>query len=119
MTKRARISIIVILGLFLVASVVLVFAFIRARSTSAFIPCNNNLQHIYSAETQWAFEHQKTSQDIPTWDDIRPYLHLPTNSIPTCPDGGTYTLGPVGESPKCSLGDEKKNPETYWRHSIP
>ena len=119
MTKRARISIIVFLGIFLVAAIVLVPAFIRARSTSAVISCNNNLQQIYSAKTQWAFEHQKTSQDIPTWDDIRPYLHLPSNSIPTCPDGGTYTLGPVGESPQCSLGDQKKNPETYWRHSIP
>jgi hypothetical protein len=119
MKTSAKISALVILGLLLVAIAALVPAFIRARTTSAVIPCVNNLVHIERAKNQWALEHQKMSLDIPTWDDLRPYLHWPSNSVPTCPDGGTYTLGPVGESPRCSLGDQKKNPGEYWAHSIP
>ena len=117
MAKRARISIVVILGLLLLAIALLIPAFIRARSTSSFIPCVNNLVHIDQAKNQWALEHHKTSQDTPTWADIRSYLHWPSNSIPICPDGGTYILSPVGTSPKCSLGDTQTNEGR--RHWIP
>lgn len=114
MTKRARISVIVILGLLLVIFVGLLPAFIKARSTSAVIPCLGNLQKIDVAKNQWALEHHKTEQDTPTWDDIRPYLPARwSNSIPVCPDGGAYTLGRVGESPTCSLGDKEP------RHKLP
>jgi hypothetical protein len=97
----------------------LIPAFVRARSTHAASACVNNLRQIDGAKNQWALEHHKTSQDTPTWDDIRPYLHWPSNGIPTCPDRGVYTLGAVGESPRCSLGDQKRYPETYFLHSLP
>jgi hypothetical protein len=118
MTKRARISVIVFAGVLLVICVALLPAFIKARSTSAFIPCVANLIAIDRAETQWAVDKGKTNGTVPTWDDIRPYLqgHW-TNGVPICPDGGTYTLEPVGESPRCSLGDKDK--KEYFRHSIP
>ena len=118
MTKRATISVVVICGLFLIAFVVLIPVFLKARSTSGVIPCRNNLLQISAAKDQWALEHQKTLHDIPTWHDLQPYLRLPSNSIPTCPDGGTYAIGAVSKLPQCSLGDPKKNPEEYWRHSI-
>jgi RNA polymerase sigma factor (sigma-70 family) len=66
--------------------------------------CINNLRLIDSAKQQWALEHNKTGEDTPTWDDIKPYLGRGANGeIPVCPDGGVYTIGKVGEKPTCSI----------------
>jgi hypothetical protein len=49
-------------------------------------------------------QHPPSNLD-PTWDDLWPYFPARwSNSIPICPAGGTYTIGPVGEKPKCSAG---------------
>jgi hypothetical protein len=80
------------------------------RRTAAVPPCHDNLMRIELAKYDWASENDKTSNDIPTWDDLRPYLpDLPnsrhwSNGLPVCPAGGTYTIGRVGELPKCSIG---------------
>jgi general secretion pathway protein G len=84
--------------------------FIRARSTSAANPCVNNLRIFQAAKEQWALERGKTTNDVPTWDDVRPYLpDRWSNSIPVCPYGGTYTLGRVGVPPTCSIGGPKNS----------
>jgi hypothetical protein len=66
--------------------------------------CYNNMQMIDKAKQQWMREDNKTSTNIPSWDSLRPYLHLgPEEAVPVCPVGGTpYILGPVGEAQKCS-----------------
>ena len=98
-----------IIALAAIAAVVLAVAvpnFIRARQTRAAYPCINNLRQFDAAKNQWKLEKSKTDDDMPTWDDIRPYLpDRWSNSIPACPDGGVYTLGRVRQSPTCSLGD--------------
>jgi sensor domain CHASE-containing protein len=106
----------VVLTIFVLA--VLVFAFvIRPMATSAAAPCVNRLMQIEAAKVEWALEHNKTTNDVPTWDDIYPYLSSDftnrwfTNGRPVCPEGGTYTLGRVGVPPTCSIGGS--------RHSIP
>jgi hypothetical protein len=100
-----------IIALAAIAAVVLAFAipnFIRARSTKAAYPCINNLRIIDAAKNQWKLDRGKTTNDVPTWDDIRPYLpDRWSNSVPACPDGGIYTLGRVGEPPTCSLADKE------------
>ena len=63
--------------------------------------CLNQLRQIDSAKQQWALEHQKTVQSVPTDKDLSPYL--PGQVIPTCPGGGKYTLGPVASAPVCSI----------------
>lgn len=50
----------------------------------------------------WAAETRRATNDIPTWDAVRPYLK--GGSIPACPEGGAYTLRRVGEVPTCSRG---------------
>jgi hypothetical protein len=88
--------------------------FIRARATRAAAPCINNLRIIDAAKNEWALEFGKTTNNAPTWDDVRPYLpDSRSHSIPVCPDGGTYTLGRVGEPPTCSLADKE------WGHKMP
>jgi len=73
--------------------------FVKARATAQRNACINNLRQIDAAKQQWALEKGKQATDVPTWDDIRPYLY----KIPSCPAGGTYTINAVGEKPTCSV----------------
>src|SRR5205814_7864783 len=63
--------------------------------------CITRLRIIDGAKQNWALDHHKTTNDVPTWYDIRGYLSR-RGEIPVCPAGGVYTLGRVGEQPKCS-----------------
>jgi uncharacterized protein (DUF3084 family) len=70
----------------------------EAANTTA---CINNLRQIYVAKAQWALDKQKTATDVPTVQDLLPYLK--DGVFPTCPDGGTYTLNTAGDPPTCSV----------------
>ncbi|HET7624207.1 MAG TPA: hypothetical protein VFM25_02995 [Verrucomicrobiae bacterium] len=74
--------------------------FVRAHTTRSTAACINNLRQIDAAKQQWAIENNKSTNAIPSWNDILLYL----NWKPRCPEGGTYVLGRVGESPRCSIG---------------
>jgi hypothetical protein len=66
--------------------------------------CINHLRQIDAAKNQWALENNKVAGDIPTAQDIAPYIKLDANgNIPGCPSGGTYTIGAVGVPPTCSI----------------
>jgi hypothetical protein len=72
----------------------------QAREDNA---CINNLRLIDAAKQQWALEFRKQATDTPGIDDLRPYIGRgPNGEVPTCPDGGTYTIGAVSEKPTCS-----------------
>lgn len=67
--------------------------------------CHGNLVQLELFKDQWASENRKSTNDTPTWDELRPsFPDRWSNSIPVCPAGGTYTLGRVGEKPRCSVG---------------
>jgi chromosome segregation ATPase len=63
--------------------------------------CINNLRQIDAAKQAWALENNKSEDAIPTERDLLPYLK--NGVFPVCPDGGTYTIGAVGEKPTCSI----------------
>ena len=75
--------------------------FVKARATAQENGCINNLRQIDAAKQQWALEKSKKETDEPTADDLKTYLKH--NELPHCPQGGEYTLGTVGEKPKCSI----------------
>jgi hypothetical protein len=76
-----------------------------APQTTARNTCVNNLRILDSCKQEWALEHKKTTNDIPTWDDLRPYVpNWWTNGMPTCPLSGIYTVGRIGKAPTCSTG---------------
>jgi hypothetical protein len=101
MTRQTKIPIIVAAGLLIaVLAVVVILNFVKARSTSASNACVNNLRQIDSATQQWALELGKTTNDVPTWNDVRSYMGREVH----CPAGGTYTLGRRDQPPKCSIG---------------
>ena len=81
--------------------------FIRARTESAHESCICKLRQLDGIEQQWALDHQKTSNAVPTWDDIRDYLpngDRERGILPKCPEGGAYTLSRVADKPTCSIG---------------
>lgn len=63
--------------------------------------CIANLKLIEAAKLQWAIDHNKTENDIPTVQDLQPYFK--DGDFPTCPAGGTYTINALGEPPTCSI----------------
>ena len=62
--------------------------------------CINNLRRLDGAKQQWALEKGKTAADVPTPDDLAPYLDL-TKIV--CPAGGIYSLNAVGTAPTCTV----------------
>jgi len=68
--------------------------------------CINNLRQIDGAINEWALEKNKTTNDTPTWDDVKVFIKSnPQINLLKCPAGGTYTLHKVGTIPQvsCSL----------------
>jgi hypothetical protein len=67
---------------------------------SASTICINNLRQLDGAKQVWALTYHKSTNDIPTMEDLRPWLKRQL----VCPKGGTYIPGRVCDPPRCSLG---------------
>lgn len=68
--------------------------------------CEMNLRTIEFAKIEWAGNQTNgNTNHVPTWDELMPYLPaIWSNRIPVCPSGGAYSIGKIGEHPKCSIG---------------
>jgi hypothetical protein len=96
---RVTVTMLLVAGSMMVGMVVL-HKYTKVHAVRRRPVCILNLRQLQSAEQMWAVEAHKTTNDIPTMADIRPYL--PRGLV--CPDGGSYTLVRVGEKPRCSVG---------------
>ena len=74
----------------------------RARSSSQANTIINNLRQLDGAKQQWAMENRKSAADVPTFDDIAPYMGR-GSELPPPVAGETYSLGKVGDSPTAEL----------------
>jgi type II secretory pathway pseudopilin PulG len=74
---------------------------IKSRKASQAKFCINNLRQLEGAKTQWALDFRKNEDDIPTLEEVVPYLR--GEKAPSCPADGTYTLRRVSRFPVCSL----------------
>ena len=86
----------------LVVAVVAIPNFVPARTCTSPSSCIANLKQLEGAKATWALEYHKAQTDTPTDADLfgsNAYIRVK----PVCPSGGTYTLGTVGENPKCSF----------------
>ena len=115
MKSKAKLSLFVLLGIVVVG--VLVFlglaclAYITPKHNQI-SKCVVNLQYIDECKKNW--EDDTKTNVIPTWDDLRPFFPpMWSNHIPTCPSGGTYTIGRAGEPPKCSIGGPGHSVDKY------
>jgi general secretion pathway protein G len=79
--------------------------FVKARDTSMQNACINNLRQIDAAKNEWALEKGKTGGDVPAIADLTPYFK--DGKFPTCPAGGTCTIGAVSNAPTCSIPSHK------------
>jgi hypothetical protein len=109
MSRQATILILVGVFAFSLAAL-LVPNLVHPRSTKASNPCVNNLRNIDGAKQNWYLENGRPANRQPTWDDIVPWLADGTNHsvMLKCPDGGVYSLGKLGESPKCSYPEHSQ-----------
>ena len=73
----------------------------QATATANLATCIGNLRQLDAAKQQWALEKGKNATDVPTAQDLLPYLK--DGIFPVCPDGGTYSINAVGELPGCSI----------------
>ncbi|MGA9450729.1 MAG: DUF4190 domain-containing protein [Verrucomicrobiia bacterium] len=79
--------------------------FVKARDVAMTNACVNNLRQIEAAKNEWALERGKKPGDIPTAQDLKPYFK--NGVFPTCPAGGSYTIGAVSNAPTCSIPGHK------------
>ena len=102
MTKKSMNALVALVFAALFAGVILP-AFLPGRTrprTSATNICVSNLRQIDGAKEQWALENHKSTNDVPTMEDLQPWLGRPL----VCPRGGTYIPGRIDEPPRCSIG---------------
>jgi prepilin-type N-terminal cleavage/methylation domain-containing protein len=78
--------------------------FVKARAASQKNACIANLKQIDGAKATWALEQKKGNTDTPADSDLYgtdKYIR----TAPSCPGGGSYTMGDVQTKPSCNLTD--------------
>src|SRR5438477_6300677 len=76
--------------------------FVKARVLSQKNACIANLKQVDGAKATWALEMKKNNTDTPGDTDLFGAT-LYIKDKPSCPGGGTYTLGIVSDKVACSL----------------
>ena len=71
--------------------------------------CIANLHAIEVAKAQWALDKNKDANDVPTTQDLLPYLK--DGVMPVCPGGGVYSLNSAGALPTCSIAGHVLPPQ--------
>jgi len=94
----------VIIAVICLFVVLLLIRFSQERHRSASVNCISLLRDIDAAKQNWALDRNKTTNDTPNWDDLVPHY---IRDKPTCPEGGVYIIGKVGELPRCSYPGHK------------
>ena len=66
--------------------------------------CVVNLKELDGLKAVWAMKFNKATNDMPSEADL---LNVDTSKehIPTCPGGGTYTIGRIGDPPSCTISE--------------
>lgn len=66
--------------------------YLNAISDSSKKTCRGNMQSIANAAMAWKMRHHPSDLATLSLADLKPDL----GAVPTCPNGGTYTLVPAG-----------------------
>ena len=93
--------------------------FIKARETSRAKACVANLKQIESAKEQWAMDNNKQNGATPGWTDLVSGANGYLKAQPSCPSGGTYTVGDMNTRPVCTIGNNGTAADTSDDHILP
>ena len=104
-TRKGRrgFTLIEIMIVVLIIAVLLAIAipnFMKARDTSRTKACIANLRQIDTGKVQYAMDQKLASGAAVAWINLTPdYI----KSQPSCPAGGTYTIGAIDTNPVCTI----------------
>ena len=74
--------------------------FMRARERAQTNACIANLKQVDGAKTLWALDTgASTGATVVMTDIVTAYI----KATPSCPAGGTYTIGTIGTEPVCTV----------------
>jgi len=74
--------------------------FMRARERAQTNACIANLKQVDGAKTLWALDTgAATGAAVAMTDLVTAYI----KATPSCPAGGTYTIGAIGTEPTCTV----------------
>ncbi len=74
--------------------------FMHARSVTTRGDCADNLRLLADAKEMWALAYDKAEGAAVVEAEVVKFLR--GGAMPLCPQGGRYTLGPLGKPPACS-----------------
>jgi prepilin-type N-terminal cleavage/methylation domain-containing protein len=103
--RRRGFTLVEIMIVILIIGVLLAIAvpqFLRAKEQSLSKVCIANLRDLEYAKELYAMDNKLANGAPCTLPDLWP-AYLKGIAFPNCPAGGTYTVGPIGTTPTCSL----------------
>ena len=86
-------------------AVITVPSYLRTRVTARTNVCINNLRIINDAKSLCAIENARTDGDAVNDTDLDPFLKGNFADLVE-PSSGSYTVGPIGVPPTCSIGGD-------------
>jgi prepilin-type N-terminal cleavage/methylation domain-containing protein len=96
------VEIMIVVAIIALLAAIAIPSFLKFRQESRRSTCINNLRLLVHAKQQWATKEQKQQTDTPADTDLGPYLK---NGYPSCPSGGSYTIGAVSANPTCDQAE--------------
>ena len=74
-------------------------ALAKSKTEAQRIACHAQLKQIDGSKEMWATQEKRADGDTPSEAQVGEYFK---DGMPSCPEGGTYTIGAVGQKATCS-----------------